>query len=68
MEPVDLSTLEPMALIVLMRRLQNEFDSCKDGPTLQHILNEHLRIYGDLKRRGFSELQIEWMLEGKNHA
>jgi hypothetical protein len=55
-------------LVHLLKELQRRFDAGPPGDELLEILKTHGEAYDELKRRGHTEIQIEWMLFDKPSA
>jgi len=55
-------------LILLLKDLQRRFDAGPGGRELLQIIDDHATAYGELKRRGLTDTQIEWALSDRPQA
>jgi hypothetical protein len=62
---ISVRQLSDADLVTLLKDLQRRFDAGPPTQELLEILHTFIEAYDELKRRGHSELQIEWMLHDK---
>ncbi len=67
-DPISVKTLTDQQLVQLLKDLQKRFDAGPPTNELVEIIRLHSEAYDELLGRGYTELQIEWMIYGQPSA